>query len=416
MYSFAAWFVFILFASSMAVLSVYGCHLYVLVYLFRRKRRHAARRQQDSIDLFARTPRADWPAVTTQLPIYNEKDVARRLIEAVAAMDYPKDKHEIQVLDDSTDDCVVVVDQVVARLRASGFDIQVVRRPSREGYKAGALAYGVARCRGEFIAMFDADFVPPTDFLLKSVPIALSEENLACVQGRWTHLNEHETLLTRAQALGLDVHFAIEQGARAWNNLFMNFNGTAGLWRRKAIEDPKVGGWSGDTLVEDMDLSYRAQLAGWRMDYCFDLECPAELPNTIQALKSQQRRWATGAVQVGVKLLPTIWRPSSRTSFGQKLEAAFHLSNHFTSVFVLLVALVAWPVFVYIAYGHPLLTGWLPIIWTAIICATILPLAVYGYARWTVGGGFSGFRTIPIMLAVGLGLSVNNGLAALRGL
>lgn len=414
--SIIAWSVLAFFAMSMLVLGAYGAHLYVLVFLFRRQRQRVRNRQTETIRKQSPVSPETWPVVTTQIPLFNERDVSRRVIQAVAAMDYPPQMHEIQVLDDSTDTTRDLIDEVAAELRSSGVDIHVVRRPNREGYKAGALGHGLKRCRGEFIAMFDADFVPPRDFLHKTIPLLLASPDVACVQGRWAHINERESWLTRAQALALDVHFAIEQGARSWNGLMMNFNGTAGVWRKAAIDDPAVGGWSGDTLVEDMDLSYRAQMAGWRLEYCFDLACPAELPNTVQALKSQQRRWSTGAMQTGRKLLPRIWSSGSGLSLAQRLEATFHLSHHMTAIWILLLALIARPMFILLADKHPLFQDWFWGIWVGIVLTTVAPLAVYGYARFALGGGFSGFWAIPYMLAMGLGLCANNSLAVLRGL
>lgn len=409
------WLILVFFAASMLVLGVYGVHLYFLVYLFRRRRKPVHERQERVIREAEAWAPQRWPMVTTQIPLFNERHVARRVIESAAAMDYPRGRHELQVLDDSTDGTCAVVDALAAELRAKGVDVHVIRRPDRVAYKAGALSHGLETARGEFVAMFDADFIPPADFLRRTVPLLLAAPDVACVQGRWAHVNATESWLTRAQALALDVHFAIEQGARAWNGLMMNFNGTAGIWRKAAINDPAVGGWSGDTLVEDMDLSYRAQMAGWRMEYCFDLTCPAELPNTAKALKGQQRRWSTGAMQTGRKLLPTILSSRSRLSLTQRLEATFHLSHHTTAVWILLLALIARPMFILLVEKHPLFQNWFWGVLVAIIATTVAPLAVYGYARFALGGGWSGFWAIPHLLAMGMGLCVNNTLAVIRG-
>ncbi|MBI4580028.1 MAG: glycosyltransferase [Planctomycetes bacterium] len=405
--------VLVLFFVSTCALAVYGVHLYVLLYLFHRRRKSKIVEQRRLIeDYRTRTPEADWPGVTTQLPIYNEADVATRVIEAVAAMDYPRGKHQIQVLDDSTDETRLLVDMTVRRLRSQGVDVEAVRREKRTGYKAGALREGLSRCRHPLVAIFDADFIPPKDFLRRAVPFLAGDEKLACVQGRWTHLNQDESWLTRAQAVALDAHFAVEQGARAWNGLMMNFNGTAGVWRKAAIEDPAAGGWSADTLTEDLDLSYRVQLAGWRMDYCLELACPAELPNTISGLKAQQRRWATGGVQTAVKLLPRIWR--SKVSFVEKLEASLHLTHYSVYLWTMVLALLARPL---LAITGPLslwwcfLMGWILIVFTILASPT-----VYGYARYHLGGGWSGVRHMPAVLVLGTGLSVNNAVAVLRGL
>jgi len=393
------WFVLTLFAMATSALALYGLHLYVLLFLFRRRVKGVREQQaKTNADYTADRAENDWPIVTTQLPIFNEADVVHRVIHAVAAMDYPPGRHEIQVLDDSVDHTCDVVDGLVARLREQGIDIRVVRRCDRKGYKAGALAYGLKTARGKHIAIFDADFVPPVDFLRRAIPLLDSDDNIACIQGRWAHLNRRESWLTEAQALGIDGHFAVEQGARAWNQLMMNFNGTAGVWRRAALEDPEVGGWSADTLTEDLDLSYRAQLAGWKIGYSFDLAAPAELPNTIEALKSQQRRWATGSIQVACKLLPRIW--VSRISLGEKIEATFHLTHYTVSFWMLVLALVARPV-AYSALGEHLGLTWIGIGWLAIALATFAPSLVYAYARYTLGEKWSGIRTIPSMLVLG---------------
>lgn len=402
-----------LFMVSTAMLSLYGLHLYILLALFHRRRRERGLEQKAFVDRYiAETPDSDWLGVTTQIPIYNEADVASRVIEAVAAMDYPRGRHAIQVLDDSTDETRLLVDRTVRRLRQQGVDIEVLRRENREGFKAGALRAGLAHCRHPLVAIFDADFLPPKDFLRRATPLLARDEKLACIQGRWAHLNQEESWLTRAQSVALDAHFAVEQGARAWNGLMMNFNGTAGVWRKAAIEDPAVGGWSPGTLTEDLDLSYRVQLAGWRMDYCLELACPAELPSTINALKAQQRRWATGGVQTAVKLLPTIWR--SQLGLKHKLEATMHLTHYSVYIWTLLVALLARPM---LAMVDPLPYWWCFVFgWGMMVFTVLASPIVYGYARYHLGGGLSGVRTMPAMLLLGTGLSINNALAVIRGL
>jgi cellulose synthase/poly-beta-1,6-N-acetylglucosamine synthase-like glycosyltransferase len=401
-----------LFLIATTALAVYGLHLYVLVVLFRRRSsacREAQRAIMDRADV-ERDSR-DWPIVTTQIPIYNEGAVAVRVMDAVAASDYPAGRHEIQVLDDSTDDTREWIDEAAGRLRSRGVDVQVIRRAERTGYKAGALSHGLRTARGQYVAIFDADFVPPPSFIRHAVAQLEAGPDVACLQGRWSHLNQNESIITRAQSLGIDGHFAIEQGARAWNGLMMNFNGTAGMWRKAAIEDPAVGGWSGDTLTEDLDLSYRAQLAGWRIDYCLDLPCPAELPGTVDALKSQQRRWATGSIQTAVKLLPRIWR--SPLSLGEKLEATLHLTHYSVAVWMLLLAIIARPM-LWVYEGDLLASGFW-IVWSMILFAAVAPSLTYAYARYTLAGRWSGFRIIPAMIALGCGLCVNNALAVIRG-
>ena len=247
------------------------------------------------------TPRSvtpvDWPAVTVQLPIFNELYVAERLVAAAVALDYPSGKLEIQVLDDSTDETVALMAVAVARWRATGVDIRHVRRGARTGYKAGALAYGLQLAQSELVALFDADFVPPSDFLRRAVPVLLADPGLAFVQARWGHINPAFSVLTRLQALAIDGHMAIEQFARWRAGQWFNFNGTAGLWRCAALVD--AGGWSHQTLTEDLDISYRAFLRGWRAAFLRDLECPAEVPVSFNAYRRQQHRWARGSFECG---------------------------------------------------------------------------------------------------------------------
>jgi cellulose synthase/poly-beta-1,6-N-acetylglucosamine synthase-like glycosyltransferase len=299
--------------ATLAGLMVYGLNAWIMVWLHLRHRA-TARPPGPSCEQL--------PTVTVQLPLFNERYVAERLLEAVAALDYPRDRLEIQVLDDSTDDTSDIVAEVLIRLRARGLAVAHLRRIVREGYKAGALAEGLAACRGDLVAIFDADFVPPADFLRRVVPHFAPD--VAVVQARWGHLNRSFSVLTVAQALGMDGHFGVEQSARAWSGLLLNFNGTAGVWRKSAIID--AGGWQSDTLTEDLDLSYRAQLRGWRIVYCPDIVCPAELPVVIIGFKSQQRRWAKGSIQTARKLLPAILR--SPLPLWTKYQAFVHLTYY----------------------------------------------------------------------------------------
>lgn len=279
-----------------------------------------------------------WPKVTVQLPLYNEALVAERLIDACATLRYPKEMLQIQVLDDSTDETRALVAKRVAYWQNQGVDIVQIHRVDRTGYKAGALKEGLVSATGEFIAIFDADFIPPVDFLRRMLP-QFTHDRIGMVQGRWGHINAEDSLLTRVQAFGLDAHFAIEQYVRNQAGYFMNFNGTAGVWRRACIEDG--GNWSSDTLAEDLDLSYRAQLKGWMFRYIEDMEVPAELPADMQALRSQQFRWTKGAAEAGLKLLRKLW--TSAQSHGVKIEGSFQLTAPFIFPFVLLAALLHAP-------------------------------------------------------------------------
>ncbi len=276
---------------------------------------------------------AELPLVTIQLPIYNEKYVVNRLIDSIAKIDYPLDKLEIQILDDSNDVTTSLLEAKTKEYQEKGFDIKLVRRPDRIGYKAGALKYGLQDIKGEFIAIFDADFVPSVDFLKKTVPL-FQDPKVGVVQTRWEHINEDYSLLTKLQAFGLDAHFFIEQPGRAAANHFINFNGTAGVWRKETISD--AGGWSPDTLTEDLDLSYRAQLKGWKFEYLRELESPAELPVTLPAVKSQQYRWMKGGAECFVKNAKKLVR-AENMKLGSKLHGFYHLLN--SSIFISVMGL-----------------------------------------------------------------------------
>lgn len=391
--------------------ALYGLHMYLLIALahWRRPKVHA---EHARIIEEYRAKITEWPIVTTQIPLYNERLVAERVIEAVAAMDYPAGRHEIQVLDDSTDETREIVDRVAARLALQGVDIHVVRRPSREHFKAGALTHGLTQARGEFVAIFDADFVPRRGFLRNMVPLLASRPDAACVQGRWSHLNASETWLTRALSLGLDGHFAVEQAGRGWNGLFINFNGTGGVWRRSAIEDPRVGGWAGDTITEDFDLSYRAQLAGWKMIFHPDEDCPSEIPANVDAVKGQQRRWATGSIQCARKLLPRIWR--APLPIAVKLEASLHLTQYSISIFMVLFAL----------FGRGLLwmapveqsAAWLSASWMVLLAAGAGPSLAFMYAGRVLTGATPGPLRVLSILMMGMGLCINNTYGIVVGL
>lgn len=289
----------------------------------------------------------DLPSVTVQLPIFNERYVAERLLRACAALDYPRELLEIQALDDSTDDTVALVAQTISRLQAEGLNIVHIHRVDREGFKAGALANGLACAIGEFIAIFDADFLPPPDFLRRILP-HFDHERVAFVQARWGHLNRDYSLLTLLQSLSLDAHFAIDQLVRSRRDFAFNFNGTAGVWRKSAIVD--AGGWQADTLTEDMDLSYRAFLRGWTARYAGDVEAPAELPVSITAYRRQQYRWARGILECAVKYLPVIWR--SDFSLPRKVHATLHLTSYLMHLFTVALMLI-YPLLLMFASQYP---------------------------------------------------------------
>ncbi len=349
-----------------------------------------------------------WPSVTVQLPLFNEPTVAARVIEAAAALEYPGEI-DIQVLDDSTDETVQVVEGVVARLRRMGIRIEHIRRESREGYKAGALAFGMTRSAGELFAIFDADFVPAPDTLARMVPM-FSDPSVGMVQARWGHLNADESLLTRAQAIFLDAHFAVESTARFASGRFFNFNGTAGIWRREAIET--AGGWSATTLTEDLDLSYRAQLAGWRFVFLPDVEVPAELPPTAVTFQEQQFRWAKGSIQTAKKLLgPILFAPIPLAS---RVEAWFHLTGNIAYLLTLLLTLLIVPA---IIVRSSLGLHWLLIVDALLFFAsTGSVIRFYIVGQHLLGRATPPARVLLALLPIGMSLSVRNTAAVLEGL
>lgn len=392
----------------LGILACYGVHRLALVITLWRTRHRAPP---------APEPPAEWPLVTVQLPIFNEKYVAERLIEAVCGLDYPRDLLEIQVLDDSTDETVDLVANLVERKRAQGYDIHHVHRRERPGFKAGALAAGLEQARGELVAVFDADFVPGPEFLRQSVP-HFADRDVGMVQARWGHINRDYSLLTRAQAILLDGHFVVEHAARHQDGCFFNFNGTAGIWRRQAIE--AAGGWTHDTLTEDLDLSYRAQLAGWKFLYLPDLVVPAELPAEINAYKSQQNRWAKGSVQTARKLLGPVLR--APIPLRAKLEAFVHLTANSTFLLMVFLSLLIFPAMV-LRRGEEawkLLAIDLPLF----LAATVSVILFYLVSQRRAGGVPTEQRTgrgrrwwqLPAVMGLGIGLAINNARAVLSGL
>src|SRR6202047_404921 len=311
------------------ILAVYGWHRYYLVYLYMRHRDKEPR---------AGSALDPQPVVTIQLPLYNEMYVADRLIDAVCRIEYPRELLEIQVLDDSIDETRAIANQAVRRWADRGVDIKYIHRRNRTGFKAGALEAGLKTARGEVVGIFDADFIPTADFLLRLMP-HFGDAEVGMVQARWGHINADYSLLTKIQAILLDGHFVLEHGGRNRGGRFFNFNGTAGVWRRSAIDD--AGGWQHDTLTEDLDLSYRAQLRGWRFVFIADLIAPAEVPVEMNAFKSQQHRWAKGSIQTCRKLLPRILR--SKLPLGVKAEAFFHLTANLNYPLMCILSVLMFP-------------------------------------------------------------------------
>ncbi|VVM06725.1 beta-mannan synthase [Methylacidimicrobium tartarophylax] len=350
----------------------------------------------------------DWPRITVQLPIYNERFVVERLLRSVAALDYPRDRIEIQVLDDSTDETTEVVAQIVAELRQAGVSVEHLRRPARAGFKAGALQYGLKRAQGELVAILDADFVPSVDFLRKAVPYFF-DPRVGMVQARWGFLNREENLLTRCEALFLDGHFLLEQAVRSKSGLFFNFNGTAGLWRKSCIED--AGGWDGETLTEDLDLSYRAQFRGWRFVYAPEIVVPSELPAPLTAFRTQQHRWAKGAIQTARRHLPALLRGAF--PLRHKIEGGFHLLSHTIHPLVAALALLNLAV---------LLAPWRssslqPMVSWSFTCLSLsfllYLLAIQRLDRGKLGA--SDWLLLPVSLGLSLGMSFANTHSVVEG-
>ena len=384
----------------LGVLALYGMHRLVLLALYYRTRHRAVEAPPEP---------EEWPRVTVQLPLFNELYVARRLIDAVSALDYPAGRLEIQVLDDSTDETREIVARRVAELRAQGIDIVHLHRVDRSGFKAGALAAGVRRATGSLLAVFDADFVPPPDFLKRTVPY-FSDPEIGMVQACWEHLNRDYSVLTRIQSIFLDAHFLVEHAARNRSGRFFNFNGTAGVWRLQAIHD--AGGWQHDTLTEDLDLSYRAQLAGWRFRFLPEVKVPAELPVEVNAFKRQQYRWAKGSIQTARKLLARVLR--APIPWTVKAEALVHLTNNLAYLLMIGLSLLIFPAMLLRIGTDPRLMLWIDL--PLFLGATVAVLVYYSFSQYLRGArGFDCVRRLPSVMGLGIGLAVNNSRAVLAG-
>ncbi len=377
------------------MLFIYGNNCFVLIYLHRKKK-------HDKVPELAY-----YPLVTVQLPVYNEQYVVERLIKKVADLDYPREKLEIQVLDDSTDETTGIIEKCVVELRKSGVNICHIHRAEREGYKAGALREGMKCTRGELIAVFDADFLPDVDFIRKSIPYFQNTE-VGMVQTRWGHINENYSLLTKAIAIGIDGHFQIEQNSRYSSGLFLKFNGTAGVWQRKCIED--AGGWQDDTLTEDLDLSYRAQLLGWKLVFISDVVSPAEVPVQINAFKRQQFRWAKGSIQCAKKLLPEVL--SSDISVFKKFQAFLHLTYYAVHPLMVMLLLLILPL-IFLA-SQRLSTLYY---FNILAIGTFGPLTMYALSQRELYKGWkSRLKYLPVLTFLGTGISINNTKAVIEGL
>ncbi len=379
---------------------IFGSNGFLMIYYYFRYRNRQVARKGELKEL---------PNVTIQLPVYNELYVVNRAIDSICALDYPKDKLEIQVLDDSTDETTSIIAQKVSEKSGQGFDIKHIRRGNRQGFKAGALKVGLAQAKGEYVAIFDADFIPRHDFLKTTLPY-FADSKVGLVQTRWEHINSDYSLLTRAQAIALDGHFVIEQQVRNKAGFFMNFNGTAGIWRRSCIEES--GNWEADTLAEDLDLSYRAQLKGWQFVFMKEYTSPAELPADVNGLRSQQFRWTKGAIEASKKLLPQVWK--SKLPLRVKIHSTIHLTASLVYPFVLLIAILQLPAVLIKHTGQYDATFMLM---GGFIFAFFGTFVFYLYSQKDI---YADWRRriylFPVFMAGSMGLSVNNTKAVLEGL
>jgi cellulose synthase/poly-beta-1,6-N-acetylglucosamine synthase-like glycosyltransferase len=384
-------------------LASYGMHRYVLVYLYYKNKKNHTKEPPGRF--------SDLPRVTVQLPIFNEQFVIERLLEAICRLDYPQEKLDIQVLDDSTDETAAVAGALVEQYAARGCSISYHHRTNRQGFKAGALAEGMKTAKGEFITIFDADFVPPEDFLLRTIH-QFTDPRVGMVQTRWSHINRHYSFLTEVEAILLDGHFVLEHSGRARSNVFFNFNGTAGVWRRIAIEE--AGGWQHDTLTEDTDLSYRAQLKGWKFIYLQDVECPAELPVEMTAFKTQQARWAKGLIQTSKKILPQVLR--SNEPFRVKLEAWYHLTANLSYPLMVILSVLLLPAMVIRFYQ-----GWFQMLYIDLPLFLASTFSISSFYLVSQRELFPktwprALLYLPFLMALGIGLTITNTRAVLEAL
>jgi cellulose synthase/poly-beta-1,6-N-acetylglucosamine synthase-like glycosyltransferase len=401
-----------LYALASFSLAVYGFHCYLMIFLFLKRQKNKRKEIQDKIDSYhAITPLSELPFVTIQLPFYNEKTVVERVIFSATELNYPKDKYEIQILDDSTDETVGIVDQLIPKIKEKGINISVIRRTNRQEFKAGALANGMKFAKGNILAIFDADFIIPPNFLNRAVPLLVEDPKNACVQGRWGHINSQDNWLTKAQSIGIDGHFTAEQGARSYFNLCLNFNGTAGIWSKEAIL--AGGGWQGDTLTEDLDLSYRVQMEGYKIIYDFDNVCLSEIPADIMALKSQQKRWAKGSMQTAIKLFPKLME-NKTLAWYEKIESLLHMTHYSVSIFMIIICCITLPVMTIAGQLTLEKFLFLKVLWVLILLSALAPCVMYTGSGMVLGKGLFSFRNFPFMIMLGTGLCLNNACAVIE--
>lgn len=401
----------IIYAAASGILITYGLHHYFVIYLFLRSQGKINQANKEAEEEFSISDNNTAPAVLSQIPLYNESTVAERIIRSVAAIDYPN--HIIQVLDDSDDETIQLVDKVVADLVAEGHNIEAVRREKRVGFKAGALDYGLGLCDAQYIAVFDSDFVVPKNFLKRTIPHFLAQEKCGVVQARWGHLNEGDSAFTKAQSMGVNAHFVVEQVARSYNDYFLNFNGTAGVWNREAID--AAGGWNDNTLTEDLDLSYRAQLKGWKFHFLPDLKVPAEIPPLYRGFRSQQFRWAKGSIQTAKLILPKVW--GAAIPLRKKIEATFHLTHYAIHFCMFVQALFGLPI-LFIS-KQPFTPVAIAILTIPMILAMIGPSLLCLVAEnWLDARlGIKKFISrLPMLLLVGFGICISNSRACVEGI
>jgi cellulose synthase/poly-beta-1,6-N-acetylglucosamine synthase-like glycosyltransferase len=393
--------ILIIYTVSLSVIFIFSIGQAYLIYSYLK-----SKKKEDVIPVLPR----DIPKVTVQLPLYNELYVVERLIESVCKLNYPQNRIEIQVLDDSTDHSLELTKKIIAQKQALGFDIVHITREKNIGFKAGALQNGLNLSKGQYIAIFDADFLPEADFLQKLIPY-FNQAQIGMVQSRWGHINQNYSLLTKVQAFGLDGHFTIEQTGRNHANLFLNFNGTAGIWRKTCIEE--AGGWQHDTLTEDLDLSYRAQLKGWQFQYVENVVSPAELPVESNALRSQQHRWTKGAIETSKKMVKEIWK--ANIGIPKKIFGTLHLMNSYVFIFVLLTSILSVPI-LYIKSQDII-----PAIYFQLLSVFLLGFVIvsifYLVASRSKKENLGLFaKLFPLFLSVSMALSFHNSIAVLEGL
>ena len=389
-----------LYVVCIALVAAYACGtLYVLLVYVRYARQQPAIPAPPERD-------SDWPRVTVQLPLYNERYVARRAIDAMAALDYPHDRLHIQILDDSTDDTTDLIHGRIEQLKAAGLRIDLIHRINRQGYKAGALANAFDQTDGDFMAIFDADFIPAPDFLRRVIPHFLENDRIGLVQTRWGHLNAADNALTHSQALAFDGHFGVEQFARSADGIVLSFNGTGGVWRRKCVAE--AGGWQSDTLTEDFDLSYRAQIAGWRFKYVRDVVVPGEIPGQIAVYKQQQARWAKGSIQVMLKLIWPLIR--SDLSIRNRIMGVMQMMQYAVQMVVLLLLLLTPPMIVLHGFDN-LPLGLLSVLTLSAPLTYALGQQALYRQDWPRRMAY-----LPVLLLLGMGMACNNGRAVISGL